>query len=86
MGKAKATSLLDDVLGRVVPGRPGFGTWFTRLPAEAQAEFEAVRQSFDPAKHQKRAFARAVIAAAQERGYDIAGIQGVIDWLQGGKR
>ncbi len=82
MAKAK-TSLLDDVLARTKNRSPGFGTWFERLPAEAQAELEAVRASFDHAKHQKSAFARAIIEAARERGWKTSGLQGVIQWLNG---
>lgn len=80
MAKAKP-SLLDDVLARAAPSRPGFKTWFQRLPPQAQAELAAVRASFDPAVHQKRAFARAVIEAARERGWETSGEQGVIRWL-----
>ena len=82
-GKAKALSLLDDVLSRTRNRSPGFGTWFQRLPADAQAELERVRQSFDHTKHQKRAYAKAIIAAASERGWQISGPQGVIAWLEG---
>jgi hypothetical protein len=71
------------VLARTRNRSPGFGTWFERLPAEAQAELEAVRASFDRAKHQKSAFARAIIEAANERGWKTSGLQGVIQWLNG---
>ncbi len=43
MGKAKP-SLLDDVLAKASNGKPGFRTWFERLPADAQAELDAVRK------------------------------------------
>jgi len=76
-------SLLDDVLARTRNRSPGFGTWFERLPAEAQAELEAVRASFDHATHQKSAFARAIMEAASERGWKTSGMQGVIQWLSG---
>ncbi len=83
MPKAKATSLLDDVLARAKNRSPGFETWFQRLPVEAQAELEAVRASFDHATHQKTAFARAIMEAANERGWKTSGLQGVIQWLNG---
>jgi len=83
MAKAKAPSLLDDVLSRARNRSPGFKTWFQRLPAEAQAELEAVRASFNHATHQKRAYAKAIIEAARERGWETSGIQGVIQWLDG---
>jgi hypothetical protein len=82
-GKAKALSLLDDVLSRTRNRSPGFGTWFERLPAEAQAELETVRASFDHSKHQKAAFARAIMEAASERGWKTSGLQGIIQWLNG---
>jgi hypothetical protein len=82
-GKAKALSLLDDVLSRTRNRSPGFGTWFERLPAEAQAELETVRASFDHSRHQKAAFARAIMEAARERGWKTSGLQGIIQWLNG---
>jgi hypothetical protein len=81
--KAKPANLLDDVLARTANRRPGFKTWFDRLPAEAQAELDAVRQAFDPNMHQKRAYCEAIMAAARERGWDTSGINGVIAWLNG---
>lgn len=74
-------SLLDDVLSKTSASRPGFKTWYERLPADARAELDIVKQAFNPAVHQKRAYAQAIIAAATERGWEIAGVQGVIAWL-----
>ena len=80
MAKAKQ-SLLDDVLTRTARSKPGFKTWFDRLPPEAREELDQVRQAFDPRIHQKKAYVIAIIAAAKERGWDIAGEQAVITWL-----
>ena len=85
MPKAKPASLLNDVLARTANRRPGFKTWFDRLPADAQAELDAVRQAFDPNMHQKRAYCEAIMAAARERGWDTSGINGVIAWLNGNR-
>lgn len=74
-------SLLDDVLSKTSASRPGFKTWYERLPADARAELDIVKQAFNPAVHQKRAYALAIIAAATERGWEITGVQGVIAWL-----
>lgn len=74
-------SLLDDVLSKTSASRPGFKTWYERLPADARAELDIVKQAFNPAVHQKRAYAQAIIAAATERGWEITGVQGVIAWL-----
>lgn len=82
MAKAKQTSLLDDVLARQLRNKPGFQTWFDRLAPEQQAEMRAVHAAFDPASHQKLAYARAVIEAANERGIPVSGLQGVIAWLR----
>lgn len=81
-----AKKLLDEVLGKIKASRPGFKSWFERLPADVQKELETVRASFNPALHKKRVFARAIIEVAKERGWETAGIQGVQDWLNGGKR
>ena len=76
-------SLLDDVLTRAVRKQPGFAPWYERLPPEAREELEAVRAAYDPSIHQKTTYARAIIAAARERGWEICGQQGVINWLVG---
>lgn len=78
---AKTPSLVDDVLSAVANHRPGTQTWFDALPPEAQQELVLARDSFDPAKHQKRAFYRALKAAAEKRGWTIAGEKQVIEWI-----
>lgn len=75
-------SLVEEVLANVVNKGPGGTTWFDRLPPEAQAELEEVRQSYDPAVHQKRAFYKAIAAAAEKRGWHIAGEKQVGEWLE----
>jgi ABC-type transporter Mla subunit MlaD len=82
VAKGKATSLLDDVLARSSNNRPGFRTWFERLPADAQAELDAVREAYNPNTHQTRAYALAILEAAQERGWATGGVQAVIAWLK----
>lgn len=77
-------SLVDDVLSRTRRNRPGFKSWFERLPEDAQAELEAVRASFNPALHQKKAFCRAIMEAAQDRGWETGGVQAVLSWLEKG--
>lgn len=78
---AKA-SLLDDVLATVANHTSGVLTWFDKLPADAQAELDAVRQQYDPRTHRKHIFARAVIAAAEKRGWPIAREKQVLQWLE----
>jgi hypothetical protein len=81
VGKAKP-SLLDDVLAKASNGKPGFRTWFERLPADAQAELDAVREAFNPNTHQTRAYALAIMEAAKERNWETGGVQAVIAWLK----
>ena len=81
MAKAR-TSLLDDVLARASNVKPGFKTWFDRLPPAAQAELDAVRESYNPNTHQTRAYALAILEAAKERGWETGGVQAVIAWLK----
>jgi hypothetical protein len=73
--------LVADVLSRTLTTRHGTRTWIESLSADAQAELEAVKAKFDPALHQKKAFAEAVMAACGDRGWKTCGVQGVIDWL-----
>lgn len=84
MGKKGAgTGLLDDVLTAVKNQKPGMKTWFDRLPADAQEQLSTVRETFDPTKHQKKAFANAIIQAATSRGWQTGGVQAVLAWLDG---
>ena len=76
-------SLVDDVLASVRNSRRGNPTWFEKLPAKVQAELEAVRATFDPKIHQKRAFYLAIRAAAEKRGWQIARERQVTLWLTG---
>ncbi|NBW22507.1 MAG: hypothetical protein EBR82_82620 [Caulobacteraceae bacterium] len=71
------------MLSKAANRRPGFKTWFERLPPDAQAELDAVRQAFNPNIHQKRAYCEAIMAAARTRGWETAGINAVIAWLNG---
>lgn len=75
-------SFADEVLKSVRNTSAGSPTWFDRLPQDAQKELDKVRAAFDPALHQKRAYARAVIAAATKRGWPIAAEKQVIVWLE----
>jgi hypothetical protein len=77
------SDLVAEVLGSVRNGTTRNASWFDRLPPEAQAELEAVRQRFDPAIHQKRAFYLALRAAAEKRGWQIARERQVTLWLTG---
>jgi hypothetical protein len=75
----KKASLVDEVLSVAQARRPGFASWFDRLPAEALL---AVAHAFDPARHKQQSYARAIIEAASRRGWQTSGVQGVIGWLK----
>jgi len=77
------SDLVTEVLGSVRNGSGRNPSWFDRLPADVQAELKTVREQFDPTVHQKVAFARAVIAAAQKRGWTVAKERQVMKWLLG---
>ena len=83
MPKAAATTLIDEVLETVANMQPGPQSWFDRLPPEAREELESLRNQFDPQRHQKRAFFKALRAAAERRGWQIAGEKQVTLWLIG---
>lgn len=77
-----AKSLADEVLSSIAQSMPGHLSWFDRLPPDAQAELKVARAAFDPAVHQKQAYARAVMESCRKRGWQTAGVQGVIAWLK----
>ena len=83
MAKAKAPSLLDDVLARVKTRKPGFIPWHERLPDDLQAELSAIREQFHSGgiASQKRALATAIAEVVAERGNPRPGEQAVITWL-----
>lgn len=74
-------SLADAVESAVQNQRPGYSSWFDRLPPEAQAEFLEARRRFDHSRHQKSSYARALIAEAKARGWLTAGEHVLTQWL-----
>jgi hypothetical protein len=83
VAKAKAQSLLDDVLARVKPTRPGFLPWYDKLPSDLLAELRSIRERFQAGDvaSQKRALAVAIAEAVADRGHPKPGEQAVIAWL-----
>lgn len=77
----RETSLLDDVLKRTANKRSGFKSWYARLPQEARDELDIVKAGFDNERHQKRAYASAIIEAATERGWAVGSVEAVVAWL-----
>lgn len=78
----KPPTLLDDVATKLNHTRAGYASWFEKLPAEAQAECRAVRDAFRRGEIGPRTvIARALIAAAKERGWQIAQEKQVSVWL-----
>lgn len=81
MAKSKP-DLLADVQARIVVRRVGYASWFDKLPAESQAECLAVREAFRRGEIGTKAHvARALIAAAKERGWQISAEKQVSQWL-----
>ena len=79
---AKSKPLLADVAARIESKRSGYASWFDRLPIEAQEECRAVRDAFRRGElGNKTCAARALISAAQERGWAIAALKQVSEWL-----
>lgn len=73
------------VESHLVSNKPGFKPWFETLPQVAVAELNAIRERWRNGEYRgssKRSVARAVIKAAQSRGWRTSGIQGVIRWLE----
>jgi hypothetical protein len=84
---SKPPSLTDAVIALAQDSTPGPSTWFTRLPAEVQQELDALKKRWLAGEIpvQKRPLARAVIDTVRARGHATAGLQGVEDWLHGGR-
>lgn len=87
MAKQTRATLTDAVLAQAKNNVPVPQTWFTRLPAEVRAELDALKAQWRAGELaiQKRPLARAIIDTMRERGYQTAGLQGVEDWLHGGR-
>lgn len=74
--------LLADVQARIVVRRAGYASWFDKLPPDSQAECLAVREAFRRGEIGTKAHvARALIAAAKERGWSISAEKQVSQWL-----
>lgn len=75
--------LASAVLKRAQNSKPGFTPWYLRLPAEVQAELDAIRHQWRSGETglQKRAIARAIISEMRARDLPVAGVQGVEHWL-----
>lgn len=81
MAKGKP-DLLADVQARIVVRRAGYASWFDKLSPESQAECLAVREAFRRGEIGTKAHvARALIAAAKERGWQISAEKQVSQWL-----
>lgn len=58
--------------------------WFDKLDAEAQKEIVGIRDRYRAGQYgktSKRSLARAIVAAAKERGWPVCGECGVREWL-----
>ena len=76
------SDIVEEVLSRMNSNRTGPPTWYQKLSTEEQAELDRAKAAFNPAVHQYRAYALALIEVATARGIVTAGEQGVIRWLK----
>lgn len=78
----KAT-LTSDILAGVMSLKRGPSGWFSRLPADVQAEVNAVRERFAAGEIQatKYALAKSIHAALAARGLIAIGWKEVVRWL-----
>ena len=76
-------SIADAVLEIVADRQPGTSGWAAKLPPDDRTQLEELRERWRrwELPMSKRAFARAVIAVCQDRGYAVSGIQGVEYWI-----
>lgn len=77
-------TLASDIAARIVNKRPGFPTWFERLPAEMQTALDEVRERWQEGQiaGQQRAFAIALAAEVASRGFPEPGVQAVVAWIR----
>jgi cob(I)alamin adenosyltransferase len=78
---AKASSFVSEVMAAADASKPTTLNWFAKLPADAQAELEEIRRRFDPSTQITRHVARAIIAAAERRGWAMPKERQVAEWL-----
>lgn len=82
MAKPKSSTFLDDVKSRIVHTSGRALTWFDKLSPDAQAECLAVREAFRRGElGLKERVARALVSAAEERGWRVAKTKRVAIWL-----
>lgn len=58
--------------------------WVDRLSETQRKEFESIKKKFKSGQYgktSKRSLARAIVAAAKDRGVQICGENGVREWL-----
>jgi hypothetical protein len=80
--KKTVRPLLSEVQEKIEHRTPGYASWFKRLPKDAQEECLAVRDAFQRGELGcKAAVARALMAAAKERGWVVAKEKQVTTWL-----
>lgn len=76
-------TLASDIAAKIVEKRPGFPTWFDRLPADLQSGLRDVRRRWEAGEieSRKKPLAVAIAAEVAERGFPEPGVQAVLSWL-----
>jgi hypothetical protein len=77
-------TLASDIAARIVQKRPGFPTWFEKLPKDLQDALDDVRRRYESGdiSSQQRPFALAIAAEVADRGFPEPGLQAVLIWLR----
>ena len=81
----KAKPFAASVAAHAANRRPGFQSWFDKLPPEAQKELSAVRELYHAGKFGDltlSAMALGIMRAASERGWATGKEQRVVAWLR----
>lgn len=77
-------TLASDIASRIIQKKPGFPTWFDKLPKDLQDALDDVRQRYERGEitSQQKPFALAIAAEVADRGFPEPGTQAVLSWLR----
>jgi hypothetical protein len=81
---AKATSVLDDVIGVIAARTPRVQAWYHRVPPEHAGALAEILDAWKSGRlgSQKITAARAIAKILSARGISDVGPQGVLKWLE----
>lgn len=78
--------LLEAVVSKIVHPKPGFPTWFQRLPDDLRKELRELREQWLAGKivSKQKPLAVAIAQVMEDRGHARPGEQAVLAWLRRG--